>query len=771
MNPVNIRTPMKSKLILLAGVLVLSTAILSAQSTAFTYQGRLHNAGTPADGLYEMQFTLYDALVDGHVVGTPQTAAPVAVNNGLFAVSLNFGPGAFMGADRWLEITVTVFGSDMVPTKLEPRQPLTAAPYALHALNAASLMSSDSAPLDIKIDGQRTLRLEAGAGGAPNVIGGSSVNSAAPGVQGAAIGGGGSSMPGSEAPNRVQGNFGTIGGGGNNTIGLAANHSTIGGGFLNTIHEDAAWSAIGGGQLNAIQVDALHSTIGGGYGNHTAGDYSAVGGGQGNAAENISATVAGGDSNYAGGAAATVAGGYRNSAQGFYSLIGGGQDNLIAEGALHSVIGGGWGNTNLSYESVIAGGFWNQVTSLRSAIGGGAFNRTEGDVSTVAGGFINRADGYVSTVAGGYGNRSAGAYAFVGGGQANVAESTGSTVAGGDANHAQASYAAVGGGQGNEATGYAAVIAGGGGAIDGGETQVGNAAMGSWSTIGGGLSNTASGSTATVGGGGSNRAIGFASVIAGGGGLQADDGNEDRGNTARGDWSAIGGGADNVAEGLFSVVAGGEFNRALGNYGMILGGLDCEASGLLSFAAGWGAKAVHNGAFVWADNSPIFGGPPFESTANNQFMARAAGGVRFFTDMNASTGAELAPGSGTWSSLSDRNKKENFAQANTQEVLEKVVALPLASWNYKTQDASIRHLGPTAQDFRAAFGLGENDRTITTVDADGVALAAIQGLNRKLEEQLKAQDAQLRDLQATVDELKDVIRALAERGGGVIGNR
>jgi len=84
--------------------------------------------------------------------------------------------------------------------------------------------------------------------------------------------------------------------------------------------------------------------------------------------------------------------------------------------------------------------------------------------------------------------------------------------------------------------------------------------------------------------------------------------------------------------------------------------------------------------------------------------------------------------------LSDRNAKENFTAADGREILERVAALPLATWNYKAQDKSIRHIGPTAQDFHAAFGVGESDRTITTVDADGVALAAIQALNDKLNE-------------------------------------
>jgi len=81
---------------------------------------------------------------------------------------------------------------------------------------------------------------------------------------------------------------------------------------------------------------------------------------------------------------------------------------------------------------------------------------------------------------------------------------------------------------------------------------------------------------------------------------------------------------------------------------------------------------------------------------------------------------------------SDRNAKENFLPVQPREMLEKVVALPLSSWNYKA-DTATRHVGPVAQDFYAAFNVGTDEKHIATVDADGVALAAIQGLNEKVE--------------------------------------
>src|SRR5205814_2057312 len=101
---------------------------------------------------------------------------------------------------------------------------------------------------------------------------------------------------------------------------------------------------------------------------------------------------------------------------------------------------------------------------------------------------------------------------------------------------------------------------------------------------------------------------------------------------------------------------------------------------------------------------------------------------------------------GSWTSMSDRNAKENFEPINPRAVLDKVAALSLTTWNYKSQNTAIRHVGPMAQDFKAAFGVGDSDKGITSVDADGVALAAIQGLNQKVEDQaaqLQAKEAEL----------------------------
>jgi hypothetical protein len=135
------------------------------------------------------------------------------------------------------------------------------------------------------------------------------------------------------------------------------------------------------------------------------------------------------------------------------------------------------------------------------------------------------------------------------------------------------------------------------------------------------------------------------------------------------------------------------------------------------------------------------------------------GGVHNDAYDNAGGGTELmhlvAAGlyvNGALVVTSDRNAKENFADIQSREVLAKVAALPITTWNYK-QDATSRHLGPMAQDFYAAFGVGLDDKHIATVDADGVALAAIQGLNQKLEEKT----SRIEDLEKRLEKLEQLL--------------
>jgi hypothetical protein len=106
--------------------------------------------------------------------------------------------------------------------------------------------------------------------------------------------------------------------------------------------------------------------------------------------------------------------------------------------------------------------------------------------------------------------------------------------------------------------------------------------------------------------------------------------------------------------------------------------------------------------------------------------------------------------------ISDRNAKENFATVDVDEVLARVRALEISTWNYKTSPDAIRHVGPMAQDFKAAFEVGATDKAIFQVDADGVALAAIQALDQEVKT-LRAEKA---DLQSTLADLQRRVDAL-----------
>ncbi len=136
---------MKTYLSLVGALLFLAALSASAQSTAFTYQGHLMDAGASANGNYDIQFTLKNALSGGSTVGTPQSASPVTAVNGIFTVTLDFGSAPFDGTDRWVELGVRPAGSVAAYTVLAPRQRLTATPYAVRALSATNLTGTVTA--------------------------------------------------------------------------------------------------------------------------------------------------------------------------------------------------------------------------------------------------------------------------------------------------------------------------------------------------------------------------------------------------------------------------------------------------------------------------------------------------------------------------------------------------------------------------------------------------------------------------------------------------
>lgn len=218
------------------------------------------------------------------------------------------------------------------------------------------------------------------------------------------------------------------------------------------------------------------------------------------------------------------------------------------------------------------------------------------------------------------------------------------------------------------------------------------------------------------------------------------------------------GDGDNIASGPGSAVLGGgnaedssTTNSAAGTYATTLGGVGNRADADYSLAAGRRAtvRPVDDGARVFADSQNA----SISSSGSDQFVVRAGGGVWLGSDsnvsipagrfINTSTGAHLTTG-GTWTNSSSLSLKTAFGGIDADAILRRVLALPLSTWEYRASPQEGRHLGPIAEDFHAAFGLGADSRTISTVDASGVALAAIQGLHARVQSgdaQQRAEDA------------------------------
>jgi hypothetical protein len=723
----------------------LSTA--SAQGTAFNYQGRLNDGANPANGSYDLTFALFGVSSGGSAVAGSLTNSATSVSNGLFTGVLDFGAN-FPGAARWLEIGVRTNGGGAF-TVLIPRQALTPSPYAITAgnvtgvvpnaglsgtyggavtfnnagnsftgsgsglsnLNANNLASgtvpaaalgnawkttgnagtspganfigsTDNQPLDLRVNNARAIHVQPVAGAAPTIVGGSSSNSVDPSVKGALIGGGDKNLIGSLS------DYSIVAGGYSNQIVFASLNATIGGGLQNTLVGNDHYSTIAGGQQNQIDNVVLASSIGGGQQNdlQTYVQFS------------------------------TIAGGYLNQIQylASYSSIGGGQNNIIQTNAAYSVLGGGLDNALGANYSSIGSGFLNNIATNAdySAIAGGALNIIQSGYSVIGGGYNN-------TISSNNAN-----YDFIGGGTANTIQTN-------------AYDAAIGGGLFNQ-------------------IQAGA----KWSFIGGGDANVVqTNATFDVMGGGSNNTIQTntqcASIV--GGQLNS--------ISPSGHFSTIGGGKANIIGTLaqYATIPGGGANTANGNFATVGGGAYNIAAGDYSFAAGTGANAAGNRSFVWnsfPNPNYVTGTNEFFVFAENGFsvdydvqrvdgggdrwvyIGKASGGT-FGTipaTISTWTTAYLSDG-GAWVSASDRARKENFAAVDSRAILERVAGLPIQTWNYTNEPPALRHLGPVSEDFRAAFGLnGEDDKHIADVDEGGVALAAIQGLNQRLTEELSRQD-------------------------------
>ncbi len=458
------------------------------------------------------------------------------------------------------------------------------------------------------------------------------------------------------------------------------------------------------------------------------------------------------------------------------NVIGGGSSNGVTAGVRGATIGGG-GPASIDPDYGVGA---NNVTDHYGTVGGGFRNLAGNDdgtltnqaFATVGGGLQNTARGIYSTVGGGNTNTASGTYSAVGGGVSNTANGLQSTVGGGSTNTASSAYSTVAGGASNAASGTGSTVAGGGINIASGES----------SAVLGGISNAASGPRSSVLGGNTNSASGDTSLAAGYFSTASGAGSFALGTRAK---TQTAGGAPTPHHGAFIWADGNNFDfntstnyefaaRATGGFrfvtaidggtGLPTRAMTVESNGAVTIPVNSGAanltlsQAVVNDfarlrlQTTTANFWDIAGG--FSDDRLN-FYRQGSGDVMSLMPGNLtdllvmSNGAHLTAG-GTWTNASDRDRKTEIRDVDVLKVLHKVVELPLSTWRYKAEDPGVRHIGPMAQDFHGAFKLGSDDKSIATVDADGVALAAIQGLYQMVKEK----DEKIRRLEATLEAIK-----------------
>ncbi|HOW68718.1 MAG TPA: tail fiber domain-containing protein [Candidatus Paceibacterota bacterium] len=480
-------------------------------------------------------------------------------------------------------------------------------------------------------------------------------------------------------------------------------------GSMRTLRTDQEANWVGGFGKNSITDSVKGATISGGGGmtgglipyshpNQIAANFASIGGGWGNQIKD-------------GAAAAT---------------IGGGENNSIAPGSQHATLGGGFENAVGSdvVGGTIAGGRNNILGSEAwdATIGGGNTNviSANAGASTVAGGWRNRigTNTTAATVGGGKDNVILGSanYATIGGGLFNniSVEAEAGTIAGGSANYVSGKY--------GFAAGYQARAEHSGSFV--------------WSDASGRVAKSLE----------SNQ---FMIQAANGVVLNADTRLRFGGSWGQkielmgSSWWGIG-----TQPGIVYFRSGPTLSPGNG-FAWYVSGQHSDSS------YDPGAEGYWLMRLNFQENVPqLCKGGVLDTIFGT---GDAFTGGQAWLDLNGSMHVAGAIQAAALCESSDRNLKEKIVPADTEALLNKVLSLPISEWSFVHQSA--RHIGPMAQDFSAAFKVGYDDKHITTVDADGVALAAIQGLNQKLEEKNAA-------LEKEIAELKETVATLAAKING-----
>jgi len=538
--------------------------------------------------------------------------------------------------------------------------------------------------------------------------------------------------------------------------------------------EAGTWSVIGGGENNAVLAN--HGTIGGGFGNSidSAANGASVGGGAGNSIANASPY-------------STVGGGSGNAVGGLYNTLGGGRENSISPPSDHGFVGGGYSNevSPDTHYAVIAGGFGNRVltSSTGGSVAGGGYNTVSGDVAyaTVAGGYSNVA-GASYALAAGRNARALHPGTFV------WADSQSTSFT--STSNNQFLVRAQGGAGINSTDPFGQLDIG---QRQGGTLGSSVAGFTQQLVLGGpyNVGPNAQGVKLWIGDYDNDGPIVYP-IFAEDENNKVDFYLKNRPNQTTGLPTAfldgrMGLGSESIQSlgwfaGLdYQFLISGEADSLINSnvVKLLVEAYDNDGGVVVPFALvdedqnldlyvqarqspGGSPRMFFDGTFGIGVDPPSAGlhvsSPGNDSVPQawlNQENAADYARLRFTTagsyakrwDIATQTnvfviysglfGAEMlrldAAGltvNGTFVSASDRDAKESISPVDSREVLAKVVSLPIARWTYK-HDAGSEHIGPMAQDFHAAFGLGGDDKHIAMVDADGIALAAIQALAKE----------------------------------------
>jgi hypothetical protein len=786
--------------------LVAGAGLAWAQGTAFSYQGQLTDGAAAANGTYDLRFTLWNAATAGDPQGAILTQAGVGVTNGLFTATLDFG-AQFNGQNRWLEIAVRTNGAATFTTLAE-RQPVLPTPYAIHATTATTATTvTGSVPVS-----QLTGTLASAQ--IPNLD--------ANKITGGTFTGNGSGLVSLNAAALSSGTVPTA-----RIPDLDAGKITTGTLAAARIPSLDA-SKIASGVLSPDRIPTLNASkiSGGTFTGNGAGllgiPLSAL------VQTNYSVTAWGsnafGQTNMPGSLSGVVA----FAAGQFHSLA------LLTDGSVAAWGSNGEGESTVPSElgevvAVAAGAGYSLALKADGTVVGWGVNYAgqttvpvglSGVVAIAAGGshgLALKADGTVTAWGDNLDGQAnvpaglSGVVAIAAGDFHSLAlKPDGTVTAWGDNLYGQANVPAG-------LSGVVAISAGGSHNLalrsDGTVVAWGNSANGR-TTVPGGLSGVVAISA------GSSHSLALQATVD-----SATLARLDQGNVFRGAVSALGFSGD--GSGLTSLNA-----SALGSgtvpaaripdldAGKITTGtlamaripnLDASkiTTGTLADARLSGNVALENGspaftAVAGARVASFTGARTGDFNAavvhveNTQTGSTAAPALRVIgrggdtegalsVTANAGTIARFGnfttwvaklDNAGNFSatsflSTSDRNRKAGFEPVDVEGVLAKVAGLPLTTWHYTNDAAATPHLGPMAQDFHAAFGLGGDDKTIATVDADGVALAAIQGLNHRTEalaaenaairEELARQQTANADLRDELGDLRALVRQLQQQ--------